>query len=71
MGHVEGLGLGEVHIRFWWGNVRKKPLGRSRHRYEDNIKMDLKEICWQGVNSIDLARDMGQVVSSCEHGNEP
>jgi hypothetical protein len=25
---------------------RKRPLWRSSHRYEDNIKMDLKEIGW-------------------------
>jgi hypothetical protein len=33
----------------------------------DNIKMDLREIGWDGINWIDLAQDMG----SCEHGNEP
>jgi hypothetical protein len=27
----------------------KRPLGRSRHRWEDNIKMDLKEIGWKDV----------------------
>jgi len=25
---------------------RKRPLGRSRHRWEDNIKMDLQEVGW-------------------------
>jgi len=28
----------------WWGNLRKRPLGRTRHRWEDNIKMDLQEV---------------------------
>jgi hypothetical protein len=28
----------------------KRPLGRSRHRWEDNIKIDLKEIEWECVN---------------------
>jgi hypothetical protein len=28
-----------------WGNVRgKKPFGRPRHRWENNIKMDLPEV---------------------------
>jgi hypothetical protein len=33
---------------------RKKPLGRSRHRWEDNIKMDLIERGWGGMDWIDL-----------------
>jgi hypothetical protein len=27
-----------------------KPGGRPRHRWEDNIKMDLEEICWEGMD---------------------
>jgi len=35
----------------------KRPLGRSRHRWEDNIKMDLQELgCW-GMGWIDLSQD--------------
>jgi hypothetical protein len=42
---------------FRWENVReKKPLGRRRRRWEDNIKMDLHEVAW-GVDWIDIARD--------------
>ena len=38
---------GEVYTGFWWGNMRgKKALGRSRHRWEDNIKMVLQEVGW-------------------------
>jgi hypothetical protein len=36
----------------------EKPLGRPRHRWVDNIKMDLLEISWGGVNWIGLAQDM-------------
>jgi len=32
-------------------------LGRPRHRWEDNIKMDLREIGIDGVNWIKLAQD--------------
>jgi hypothetical protein len=35
----------------------KRPLGRPRHRWEDNIRMDLREIGWGGVDWIDLAQD--------------
>jgi hypothetical protein len=35
----------------------KKPFGRSRHRWEDSIKMDLSEIGWGGMDWIDLAQD--------------
>jgi len=35
----------------------KRPLGRHSRVYEDNIKMDLKEIKWWGVDWIDLTWD--------------
>jgi hypothetical protein len=38
----------------------KRPLGRSRRRWMDNIKMDLTEIEWDGVNWIVLAQDRDQ-----------
>jgi hypothetical protein len=38
----------------------KKPLGRPRRRWVDNIKMDLREIGWGGMDWTDLAQDRGQ-----------
>jgi hypothetical protein len=38
----------------------KRPLGRPRRRWVDNIKMDHGEIGWDGVNWIDLAQDRDQ-----------
>ena len=35
----------------------KKPLGRPRRRWEDNIKMDLQEVGCGGMDWIDLAQD--------------
>jgi hypothetical protein len=35
----------------------KRPLGRKRRRWADNIKMDLREIGWDGMNWIDLDQD--------------
>ena len=37
----------------------KRPLGRPRHRWEDNIKMDLKEVGCGSMDWIDLA-DLAQ-----------
>ena len=34
----------------------KRPLGRPKHRWEDNIKMDLQEVCG-GMDWIELAQD--------------
>jgi hypothetical protein len=52
-------GRGEVFTWFWLGspNVRDH-WGRSRRRWEDNIKMDLREIEIDGANWIQLAQDM-------------
>jgi hypothetical protein len=38
----------------------KRPLARPRRRWVDNIKMDLREIGWDGVDSMDMARDRDQ-----------
>jgi hypothetical protein len=35
----------------------KRPLGRSRHRCEDNIKMDLQELGCGGMDWIDWSQD--------------
>jgi hypothetical protein len=37
-----------------------RPLGKPRHRWVDNIKIDLREIRWDGVDWIDLAQDRDQ-----------
>jgi hypothetical protein len=38
----------------------KRPLGRPRRRRVDNIKVDLREIGWDGRDWIDLAQDRDQ-----------
>jgi hypothetical protein len=38
----------------------KRPLGRLRRRWVDNIKVDHREIGWDGVDRIDLAQDRDQ-----------
>jgi hypothetical protein len=36
---------------------KKRPLGRPRRRWVDNIKMDLRDIKWNDMNWIDLGQD--------------
>jgi len=36
---------------------RKRPLGRPKHRWENDIKLDLQEVGCRGVDWIELARD--------------
>jgi hypothetical protein len=38
----------------------KRPLGRPRRRWVDNIKIDRREIGWNGGDWIDLAQDRDQ-----------
>jgi hypothetical protein len=38
----------------------KRPLGRPKCRWEDGIRMDLREICWDDVEWVQLAQDRGQ-----------
>jgi hypothetical protein len=38
----------------------KRPLGRPRGRWEENIKMDVGEIGWGGMDWIDLDQDRDQ-----------
>jgi hypothetical protein len=35
----------------------RQPLGRPRHRWEDDIKIDLQEVGWGGMDWIQLAQD--------------
>jgi hypothetical protein len=38
----------------------KGPLRRLKRRWEDNIKIDLKDSCWESVEWIHLVQDWGQ-----------
>jgi len=45
---------------FGWKPEGKRPLGRPRRRWEDNITMDLKDIGWEGVDWVHLGQDRYQ-----------
>jgi hypothetical protein len=49
---------------------KRRPLGRPRHRREDNIKMDLREVGWVARIGLIWLR-IGTGGCSCECGNEP
>jgi hypothetical protein len=39
---------------------RKRPLGRPKRRWEDNIRMDVREIGWEGVDWNYMPEDRDQ-----------
>jgi hypothetical protein len=49
----------------------KRQFGRRGLKWEDNIKMYLREIAYGSVDCSALAQDKGPVAGSCERGNEP
>jgi hypothetical protein len=53
------MGRRGMHIGYWWES-RKRPLGRPRHRWVDNIKIDFIEIGLGGINWTDMALDRDQ-----------
>jgi hypothetical protein len=67
-GHVARRRRRGMHIRGYWTLVGKpegkRPLGRPRCRWVDNIKMDLREIRWDGMDWIDLAQEWRPLVNT-------
>jgi hypothetical protein len=60
-GHVARMGEKRKAYRILVGKPEgKRPMGRPRRRWVDNITMDLGEIGWDGVDWIDLAQDRAQ-----------
>jgi hypothetical protein len=59
VGHVVCMGEGRAVCRVLVGRPEgNRPLGRPRHRWEDNIELDLREI---GISAVGF----------CEHDDEP
>jgi hypothetical protein len=60
-GYVARMGKKRNAYRLLVGNPEgKRPLGRPRRRWVDNIKMDLREIGRDGMDWIDLAQGRDQ-----------
>jgi len=57
-GYVAHMGEERRCIGFWWGKPEeKRPLGRPRPRWVDNIRMDLHEVGCGYMDWIGLAQD--------------
>jgi hypothetical protein len=67
------MGEERVPFRVLVGKLeRKRSLGRLRHRWVDNIRMDLQEVGCGWVYGLDWAGPgYGLVVEACDCGNEP
>ena len=60
-----------MYTGFWWGKPEgKRPLGRSRQRREDNIKLYLQEVECKGMGWIDLVLGRHTWAGSSECSNE-
>jgi hypothetical protein len=60
-GHVARMGETKNAYRILMGKLEgKRQLGRPRRRWLDNIKMNLREIGWGGMDWIELAQDRDQ-----------
>jgi hypothetical protein len=65
----DGVGRG-VYRGLVWKHEGKRPLGRPRHRWENNIKMDSQEVecgVWTRLSWLSKR----QVAGTGERGNEP
>jgi hypothetical protein len=69
-GHVARIGAKSKAYEILVGNPEgKRAIKRPRRRWVDDIKMDLREIGLDGMDSS--CSGWGPVEASCEHGNEP
>jgi hypothetical protein len=60
-GHIARIGgQNEAYMILVGKPEGKRPLGRPRRRWVDNIKIDLREIGWDGMDWIELAQDRDQ-----------
>jgi hypothetical protein len=71
-GHVARMGEWRGAYRILVGRPEgRRPLGRPRRRWEDNIKMDLQEVGLGVMDWIDMTQDRGMWRGCFESGNEP
>jgi hypothetical protein len=60
-GHLALMGENRYACRILVGKPEgKRPLGRPSRRWVDNIKIDLREVGWDGVDWVDMAQDRDQ-----------
>jgi hypothetical protein len=62
----------ERHLQVFGGNLEgKRPLGRPRRRWEENIKMDLQEVGCGTMDWIELDQDTDRWRTLVKCDNEP
>jgi len=59
-GHVARMGDDKCVQYFGRKTWKEDTLGRHERRWEDNIRMDIREIVWEGMDLIHLAQDRDQ-----------
>jgi hypothetical protein len=63
-GHVARMGEKRKAYRLFVGTPKgKRPLGRPRHKWVGNVKMDVREMGWGGMDWIDLVQDRAQCIA--------
>ena len=68
-GHVECMGDRRGVYRDLVGRPEgERPLGRHRRGWEDNIKTDIPEVEWGGMDWIDLAQNSDRWQGSIKYG---
>jgi hypothetical protein len=69
-GHVARMGeMRNVYSIFVRNPRGRKPLGRPRRRWKDNIRMYLRKVVWDGVDWIHVTQDRDQWRAVVEDGN--
>jgi len=68
-GQVARMGRRGVYRLLVGEPVGKSPLGRPRHRWENNIKMDFQEVVYGGHGLDPADSEEGQVAGTSECGN--
>jgi hypothetical protein len=69
--HMARMGEERKLYKVLVGNPKgKRPLGRPRHRWDDGIRMDLREIGWENVE-CSTGSGEGPVVNCCECSDKP
>ena len=71
-GHVARMGEERGVYRVFVAKPEgRRPLGRPRRRWVDNIRMDLQEVRCGYMDWIGPDRDRDRLADACECGNEP
>jgi hypothetical protein len=71
-GHVARMGEERKVYKVWVGKSEgKRPFGRPRRRWEDGIRINLREISLGGCELDSTGSGQGLVAGCCECGDEP